>query len=265
MLSNIAFIGSGKITEAWIERLISSGTLSPEKIIACDPSDTRLQQLQTKYPGLNTSTDNADGARFGSILVIATPPPDVIPVLTKLRPMLRDDATVISLAAGVPLAKLVIAAQGVTILRVMPNTPSMVGEGMNLVCFASKIETAIRKKVEDLLSVFGQSLEIAEQDMEAYGALCSVSPTFLFPMMQSLIASAVEAGLPESLARMATAQVFVGAGRLVAMTQRSVPELNNMIGLHTLAEPQAIQLVADAYKEALAKLKGLAARMAAAA
>ncbi len=265
MNNTVAFIGAGKISEAWIERLISSGNLSAGQIMACDPSNDRLDQLRSRYPGLNTSTSNPDGARFGSIVVIATPPPEIVPALAQLRPMLKAEATVISLAAGVPMGKLVEAAPDVTVLRVMPNTPSMVGEGMNLVCYAPATGDDMREKVQSLLAIFGNSLEIEERDMEAYGALCSVGPTFLFPIAQSLIDSAVEAGLSESLARMATAQVFVGTGRLVAASERTVAELNSMIGLHTLPEPQAVQLVAAAYKDALGKLKGLAARMAAAA
>lgn len=261
----VAFIGAGKITEAWIERLIASGELSAAQIMACDPSNDRLDYLKHRYSGLKTSTDNTEGARFGSFLAIATPPPETVPALASVHPVLEDGVVVLSLAAGVPLQKLVSAARGATVLRVMPNTPSMVGEAMNLVCYPPKATDEVRNRVESLLGVFGKSLEIEERDMEAYGALCSVGPTFLFPIMQSMIEAAVEAGLPESSARMAVAQVFCGAGKLVAESERTVAELNGMIGLHTLREPDAAQLIAGAYKDALGKLKGLAAKMSAAA
>jgi len=261
----VSFIGAGKISETWIERLIRSGARLADQVMACDPSDDRLNQLRSRYPGLNASANNADGARFGSVVVIATPPPEVVPALTQVRPVLQDGAMVISLAAGVPLRKLVNANPDLTVLRVMPNTPSMVGEGINLVCYAPGTAEDVRKRVESLLKFFGNQLEIAERDMEAYGALCSVGPTFLFPIVQCLIDSAVEAGLSESLARMAAAQVFVGTGQLVAASGRSVAELNDMIGLHTLPERETTLLVSGAYKDALGKLKGLAAKMAAVA
>jgi pyrroline-5-carboxylate reductase len=261
----VAFIGAGKISETWIERLIASGEISALQIMACDPSNDRLDYLKHRYPGLKTSTDNADGARFGSLVVVATPPPDTVPTLTSIHPVLQDGAILISLAAGVPLQKLVSAHPGVAVLRVMPNTPSMVGEAMNLVCYPANTAAEARRRVESLLRTFGKSLEIEERYMEAYGALCSVGPTFLFPIMQSMIEAAVEAGLSESSARMAVAQVFLGTGKLVADSERTVAELNGMIGLHTLREPEAAQLIADAYKDALGKLKGLAARMSAAA
>ncbi len=264
MNSTITFIGAGKITQALVAGLLRSGARAAESILACDPSEGALTQLKTFCPGIKTSTSNFDGARFGHIVVIATPPPEVVRVLAELRYTFQPDAIIISLAAGVSLAKMLEAARGVTVLRVMPNTPSMVGEGMNLVCFAPGTSAEKREEVQDLLRAFGPWLEIPEAAMEAGGALCAVGPTFLFPIVQSLMATAIEAGLTEPEARMATAQVFIGTGRAVAVSKRSVPELNGMIGLHTLPEAQAMQLVAAAYQEALGKLKGLAARMAAA-
>jgi pyrroline-5-carboxylate reductase len=265
MNPTLVFLGAGKIAEAWIERLIASGATPAAGIVACDPSHARLGDLRSRFAGLITTADNPDGAGRGKIVVLATPPPDVVPVLSSVAPALQPGATVISLAAGVPLARLVKAVPGVSVVRVMPNTPSMVGAGMNLFCPAPGVSFETRQTVESLLARFGRFLEIREEQMEAYAALCAVGPTFLFPLMQSLMACAVEAGVPENLARMATAQVFVGTGQLVAATTASVTELNGMIGLHTLAEPQAVQLIAEAYKTALAKLSALAARMAAGA
>jgi pyrroline-5-carboxylate reductase len=261
----IAFIGAGRISEAWIERLIASGTVSADKIMACDPSNERLDYLKRRYSGLKTTTENVDGARFGSVVIISTPPPETVVALIKIRPALERDAVVISLAAGVPLQKLTSAVAGAAVLRVMPNTPSMVGEGMNLVCYPADTPAEVREGVGSLLGLFGTSLEIEESDMEAYGALCSVGPTFLFPVLQSIIDAAMAAGLSESLARKAAAQVFVGTGKLVGGNERTVAELNGMIGLHTLREAETMKLISDAYNEALGKLKGLAAKMSAGA
>lgn len=263
--NTVAFIGAGKISETWIERLITSGELSADQIMACDPSNGRLDYLRQRYSGLKTSPNNTDGARFGSFVVIATPPPETVPTLTTIKSVLQDDTVVISLAAGVPLHKLLSVQAGVMILRVMPNTPSMVGAAMNLLCYPPNTSGELHKRVESLLKTFGKVLEIDECDMEAYGALCSVGPTFLFPILQSMIDAAVDAGLPESSARMAAAQVFLGTGKLVADSERSVAELSGMIGLHTLREPEAVQLITDAYNEAIGKLKGLTARMSATA
>ncbi len=260
--SKISFIGSGRIAEAWIERLIAGPAVNPSSLFACDPSLSRLDQMKSRYPGLRISSNNSDGAKFGDIVVIATPPPNVVPVLTEMRSHLNKEAVVISLAAGIPLSRLRETAPDVTVLRVMPNTPSMVGEGMNAVCFDSGDSLAARDQVRELLAVFGAAVEIAETDFEAFGALSSVGPTFLFPIMESLVSAATAAGLSDDAARSATAQLFAGVGRLAADKSRGIAELNSMIGLHTLNEDVARQLISAAYEEALSKLRGLAARMA---
>jgi len=170
-IPRIAFIGAGRIAEAWIERLIASGAFMPANILACDRSAARLEQLQARYPGLKTSGRNEEGAEFGQIVVIATPPPDVAQVLAGARSHVKPETIVISVAAAVSLVKLREASGGLVVLRVMPNTPSMVGEGMNLVCFAPGTPQAVRNRVVEFLKIFGQTLEIAEREMEAYGAL----------------------------------------------------------------------------------------------
>ncbi len=263
-LSKISFIGAGRIAEAWIERLLASTAAKPSSLFACDPSVSRLDELKLRYPGVKTSSQNADGAKFGDILVIATPPPNVVPVLQEMGAHLSKEAIVISLAAGIPLSRLREAAPDATVLRVMPNTPSMVGEGMNAVCFDPATSSAARDQVRRLLAIFGAVMEIAENDFETFGALCSVGPTFLFPIMDSLVSAAVAAGLSPEIARSATAQLFAGTGRLAAGDRRSLTELNGMIGLHTLNEDAACQLIRAAYEDALSKLRGLAAKMASA-
>lgn len=261
----VAFLGAGRMSEVWIERLIQSGAVPAAQIMACDPSSERLAYISARYEGLRTAAANEDGARFGNFIVISMPPQDVVSTLAKIRPLLQEGTIVISVAAGVPLQKIVSTAAGIPALRVMPNTPSMVGEGMNLVCYPQSAGEDVRQRVEALLNTFGKSMVIDESDMEAWGTLCSVGPTFLFPILQSMIDSAVEAGLREPMARAAATQVFVGVGQLLAQSGRTLAELDGLIGLHTLAEPEAKQLIASAYKDALGKLKGLAAKMSASA
>ena len=131
-----AFIGAGNLAEAWIARLIASRAVAPEQIMACDPRQGRLSQLANGFPGLLTSPQNGDGVDFAQIVLLAAPPGETYRITAALRPHFRPEQIVISLAAGVPMWKLQRAAGNVPIARVMANTPSMVGEGMNLVSFS---------------------------------------------------------------------------------------------------------------------------------
>ena len=180
-----------------------------------------------------------------------------------LRPHFRAEQVIISLAAGVPIAKLQEAAGSTPVVRVMANIPSMVGEGMNLVCYGRASAPSIREFVERLLDLFGHWLEVDENSIEAWGSLCSVGPTYIFPVIEALASAAAGSGLAPDKVLEATAQVVAGTARLVQRTDRSVQRLNQMIGLHTLPEEDVKRAFTDAYNAALSKLQGLARRMAA--
>ncbi len=177
-------------------------------------------------------------------------------MLGEIRPALAPNTIVISVAAGVPLSKLNEACPGDRTLRVMPNTPSMVGEGIDLVCFSPNVPEERRNEIAMMLAILGQSVEVDEADLEAWGALCAVGPTYLFPIVESLIASAVAAGLALELTRKAVARLFIGTGRLIAATGDGVPVLNDMIGLHTLREAEAKQLFSERIPRGIRKTTG---------
>jgi pyrroline-5-carboxylate reductase len=128
-----AFIGAGNLAEAWIVRLIASGAVAPQQIMACDPCPGRLLQLATSFPGLLTTQQNGEGVEFAQIVLMGTPPGETHKVTALLRSQFRPEQIFISLAAGVPMQKLQEAAGNLPVVRVMANIPSMVGEGMNLV------------------------------------------------------------------------------------------------------------------------------------
>ena len=258
-----AFIGAGFLAEAWIARLIASRAMAPEQIMACDPRQGRLSQLENGFPGLLTSPQNGDGVDFAQIVLLAAPPGETYRITAALRPHLRPEQIVISLAAGVPMRKLQAASGNVPIARVMANTPSMVGEGMNLVSFSVVTTANVRDFLGRLLDLFGRWLEVDENSIEAWGALCSVGPTYIFPIIEALASTAAASGVPQDQVLDATAQVLAGTARLVQMRDKSVEALNQMIGLHTLPDEEAKRLFSGAYSEALSKLRGLARKMAA--
>ena len=133
----LAFIGTGKIAEVWMDRLITRG-VSPTDVMACDVRPERLAQIQREFKSVQTCADNREAARFARVLVLATPPGEVLKVLAQLKGELSAEHLLICLAAGVPLAKLEEVAK-VPVVRVMPNTPALVGEAMNLVAYGTSV------------------------------------------------------------------------------------------------------------------------------
>jgi len=249
-----AFVGGGIIAAAFIERLITSGTAGADRIIATDNRAERLSALRERF-GVAVSGNNPDAAGFADVLFIAVPPPAVRGVLNELRPCLKPDAMVISLAAAVPIALMKSAAgESAAVVRVIPNTPSQVGCGMNPFCCDPEMSDSQRAKAVQVLAVFGQALEIPEQLMNAATALTAVGPTYVFPLLSALKQEAVQQGMSESDAHVAVAQMVLGTARLMLDTGREPDDLKLMIGTRTIAEDAARSVVAEAYRKALGKV-----------
>ncbi len=258
----LAFIGSGIIAGVWMERLLATAVVEPEKIMACDVRPARLQELAQSL-GVRTHSQNCQGADFARVLILAPPPGDVIPVLREIRPSFRAGHLLISLAAGVPLTRLEQQAGDVAVVRVMPNTPALVGEAMNLVAFGQCVTEADRKLTRNLLDVLGRWFEVPDEQIDSWCALCAVGPTYIFPIIDALASAATSQGLEAEKALTAAAQVVGGAAHLVLESGRSTAELKEMTSLRTLHEEEARELFASAYQEAVAKLWALEKRLAA--
>jgi len=259
----IACLGSGIMGGALMERLLSAGVVSSSQVIACDPNEARLGELKSKL-GVETAVANASGAAGADIVLLLPPPPAIVPVLTEIAASLKPGALVISFAPGASLAKLrTVAPAGVHLARVMPNTPSLVGEGMNAFVCEAAISAEAKARLLALLGAWGKSFEIREEDLNACCALLAVGPTYLLPLAGQLMASATEAGLAPASARAAVAQLFAGVGALLSGTDRSAGDLTNMISMQPLDAEAARKLFADAYSGVLAKLNDVQAKLSA--
>lgn len=249
-----AFVGGGIIAAVFIERLITSGAAGADRIVATDNRAERLSALKDRF-GITVSANNADAGGFADVVFIAVPPPAVPGVLNELRPCLQPDALVISLAAAVPIALMKSAAgEGVTVVRVIPNTPSQIGCGINPFCCDPMMSDSQRTKAITVLSVFGQALEIPEHLMNAATALTAVGPTYILPLLSALKREAVQQGISESDAHIAVAQMVLGTARLMLDTGREPDDLKLMIGTRTIAEDAANSVVVDAYRKAVEKV-----------
>lgn len=261
---SVSFLGSGMIAEAWLVRLISGGSVPPGRIMVCDPRGERIDELISRF-GVRAGNANIKGAEFGQTVVLAPPPTEALPVLREVVRALTADKLVVSLAAGLPVARLQQEARPSAAVRIMPNTPGEVGEAMNLVSFGDAFPTERRPDVEKLLALLGRSLEVNDEQMDYWCALCAVGPTYIFPVIDALASAASAKGLPPEQALQAAAQVVAGAARMVQSSGKTIAQLNGMIGIHTLAEPAAAALFTGAYEQALAKLQGLSKKLAASA
>jgi len=253
-----AFLGAGIIAGVFAERLIRVG-VPAQQIIASDADAAKAAALAARL-GIRAAQSNPEAAAAGDVVFVAVPPNAVLPVLDEVRAALRPGAWIVSLAAVIQTGwmqeRLGPAAK---IVRVIPNTPSLVGAGMNPHCLGRSVPAGDLPFVDALLAVFGHTIRLDESLMEAATALTAVGPTYFYPVLEALRDAAVQAGLPRPAAERAAAATAAGAARLIAETGRAPEDLKQMIGTRTLAEPEAKALFSAAYQTALDKLA--AARM----
>jgi pyrroline-5-carboxylate reductase len=151
----------------------------------------------------------------------------------------------------------------IPLVRVVPNTPSLFGCGMNPHCLGRYFRPEDASFLERLLALFGETIRLEERLMNAATALTAVGPTYLFPVIKALSDSAVRLGLPEAQARRAAAQTVLGAAQLVLETGKDRDALKAMIGLRTLNEEEAQRLFAAAVEAAFEKLSATERKLAA--
>lgn len=259
------FLGAGVIAEVFIRRILKSGLARPEDILAYDINGPILDRLAITFH-VRAMKSNREVVAGSDFVFVAVSPLAVIPVLTEVAPALRDDHTILSLAAAVSTDLMESAiGKAVPVVRLIPNTPSWIGEGMNPYCLGSHVGSSEAETAREWLKVFGKSKEIPEEQMAVATALTAVGPSYIFPIIAALADAAITQGLPPHVALPAATQVVVGAVRLVADTERSPNSLNLMIGTRTLHEAAARKLFTQPVENAHANIKASEAKVAAAA
>jgi pyrroline-5-carboxylate reductase len=129
----------------------------------------------------------------------------------------------------------------------MPNTPSLVGMGMNLVCDGAHVSDASRGRVEELLSILGKSLEVSDEPMNQMTIIAAVGPTYVLPIIYALAVAGTKMGLRDRDPFLVAAQMVYGSAGMVLETGKSGEELKEMIGLRTLKEEDARPIFEEAF------------------
>jgi pyrroline-5-carboxylate reductase len=246
-----AFLGAGIIAGVFIERLLNARLAAPDTILATDIDPAKLEDLNKRF-GIKTSLKNRDGADFGEIIFLAIPPGTVKAVLSESCSSLRSDQIIVSLAAAVPVWLMEsVLSKDVPVVRVIPNTPSLIRAGVNPYVIGKHVSGDQAGTIERLLGVFGCAVRIEEKEMNVATALTAVGPTYVLPIMHALASAAESKGIEPQLAMVMVAELVAGTARLVRETGREPEELKLMIGSRTLDEGQASLLFANAFTRAV--------------
>ncbi|GAA2122892.1 pyrroline-5-carboxylate reductase [Kitasatospora saccharophila] len=205
----IAFLGTGKIGEALLSGLLRAGT-SPADVLVTARRAERATELADRY-GVTTVT-NAEAAKLADTLILAVKPQDMGTLLDELAEHVAADKLVVSAAAGIPTAwfeeRL---APGTPVVRVMPNTPVLVDEGMSVISGGSHATEAHLARTEAIFRSVGKALRVPESQQDAATALSGSGPAYFYFLVEAMIDAGILLGLPRQVAHELIVQSAIGA------------------------------------------------------
>ena len=225
---HITFIGGGNMAEALIAGLVKAGH-NAECITVTDTQAARLELLQQSY-GVQTMTDNIEAIASADAVVLAVKPQVMESVLKQIGNRIPEQATVVSIAAGVGIQKMKDAAnrEQLSIVRVMPNTPALLGAGMSVLFSAA--DQAHKDRAEYILAASGETAWVEQENMlHAVTAVSGSGPAYFFLLTETLRAAGESLGFPKALAAKLASQTAMGAGKMLAESGRDAATLRSQV------------------------------------
>jgi pyrroline-5-carboxylate reductase len=214
-MTRLAVLGGGRMGEALVTGLRGAGWDLSEIAVAEIDGDRR-RVLEERFPGLRVVPSPAWAVADAEVVVVAVKPADVVPVLAASAEALPADALIVSIAAGVSLAELERAAPDRPVVRAMPNTAALVGQGAAAIAPGGKAEPPHLEAAEAILGAVGLVVRLPEHHLDAVTALSGSGPAYVFLVAEALVEAGVLAGLPREVAERLVRQTLLGASTLLA-------------------------------------------------
>jgi len=212
----IGFIGAGNMAEAIISAIIKSGIPSG-RIIASDVNSKRLNYIRKKYK-IKSSLDNSDTVKSSDVIFLAVKPFQVKEVLEKIKDYFNGQKLVVSIAAGIKTSKIEKYLKKTAVIRVMPNTAALIGEGAIALSAGKRANKADIKLAEKLLSSCGTVVTVKEKDMDAVTAVSGSGPAYVFYVTEIMGKTAEKMGLSKETAKKLVNQTLLGASKMLIAT-----------------------------------------------
>lgn len=225
----IAFVGSGVMGEAMMAGMLAKGLVDPSQVVASHPRADRREQLIDRY-GIDAAESNLEAAREADLVVLTIKPQVLAPVMRQLTGQLRDNQVVISVLAGTTFDKLRNGLEHEALVRVMPNTPAQIGQGMLVWTSTPDVTPERMAQVRSVLGALGKELWVeSERYVDMATALSGTGPTYVFLMMEALIDAGVHMGFPRRIAEEIVLQTVSGSVEFARDSGKHMAELRNMV------------------------------------
>jgi pyrroline-5-carboxylate reductase len=246
---------------------VHSGLIGHDRIVASDPSPAARQEFQ-QVTGVGAIVDNATVVEISDVLILAVKPQSMPALTTEIRPLLKPKHLIVSIAAGSTLRQLAESlGKAQRIIRVMPNTPCLVGAGASAFALGEHATAADGQFVQRLLDAVGRAVPVSEHLLDAVTGLSGSGPAFVYLVIEALSDGGVRMGLPREVATTLAAQTVMGAARMVLETNEhpgllkdrvASPAGTTIAGLHALERGGLRGALMDAVEAATLRATELA-------
>jgi len=263
---NIGFLGAGKMATALAKGFVRAEIVFPREIIASARSAATRKCFATET-GAKPTSANSDVLKFANVIILGVKPVQVAELLSEQRDNFTKQHLLISIAAGVTLAKLEnLLPAGTRVIRVMPNTPALVGEAASAFALGKSATAADGELAKKLLSAVGLALQVKESLLDAVTGLSGSGPAYVYQFIEALSDGGVAAGLPRDIATKLAAQTVLGGAKMVLETGQHPGALKDQVtspggttieGLHALERGKLRATVISAVHAATEKSKKL--------
>ena len=264
----IAILGAGRIGEALLSGLISSGWREPEEIAATSRRPERADELRERF-GVAATTSNPEAVSDAAVVVISVKPQDLDALLGEVGGLIGADQTVLTIAAAIPTAAIERRlGTGVPVVRAMPNTPSTVHEGIAGLAAGAHAEEEHLALAEEVLSHLGAVVRVPESLMDAVTAVSGSGPAYFALLAEAMIEAGILLGLPRETSTQLVVQTMLGTAKQLRDDKMHPVELREMVtspggttiaAIHELEQAGVRAAFLNAIQAAMRRAKELAA------
>jgi len=215
MNRRVTIVGCGKIGESLLAGLLSADWRSAYEVVATTRRDERAAELRERY-GIEATLENPGAVGDAGLVVLAVKPQDFEGLLAEIGPLLTPEQTVLSVAAAVTTAKIEAGiAEGVPVVRAMPNAPAVVHEGIAGICAGSHATDAHLALAEECLTHLGRVVRVPEQYMDAVTAVSGSGPAYFALLAEAMTEAGLLLGLSREVTTQLVVQTMLGTAKLL--------------------------------------------------
>ena len=241
----LGFVGCGNMAQAMLKGILAKGLYKADEIIVSRRTKEALDALHEEL-GVQTTTDNKEVAEKADVLVLAIKPYQFADVIPEIAPVCKENALVISIAAGQTIANIEkLFGKTMKIVRTMPNTPALVLAGATGMCFHPSVSKEERKTAITIFESFGVVAEVSENMIDTVIGVSGSSPAYVFMFIEAMADAAVADGMPRAMAYELAAQTVYGSAKMVLETGKHPGELKDMVCSPAGTTIQAVKVLEE--------------------